>query len=446
MTTSLRIGTQDALSSSCDEEVQILNPAILRSTRSFPKFNKLPPELRDKIWIHSLAHERILKIYSEECRVELRERVTLSKLFVTTLESRAAAKKFYRVHIPCKYVHMTSTYDGILYFNPELDIIHVFGWAYFPELAHHIWSLDPLHVGIINLALQTYGSCCRYYSFGSAFKTDCDLDKIKAAIQRLKRFIFACHGVYESESETCRYRETRPRFDRDIPSSPFVPVKPHVPAFQTMEQDPRAVGDFVYDVDRLEMITVGGEVSDWFDHLEEWGIDNDPAVLYQIMMSYSDCDPEIIVEENACRAHGVSDQLSGSSTPNSQLSGSSTPNSTLEKSVRAVYHRSDAIAFAVNEMEERKRILDQLLDDEIKVDDEEVEMLSRQDVTPAFGFWLFPLDALPVIKLTANSEARDFFYTEIQEQFKKHTPQLCLSYLPDYNPKVLDTHGRTEKD
>ncbi|KAF5569445.1 hypothetical protein FPHYL_1973 [Fusarium phyllophilum] len=349
----------------------------------------------------------------------------MSKLFVTTLESRAA-KKFYRVHIPCKYVHMTSTYDGILYLNPELDIIHVFGWAYFPELANHIWKLDPLHVGVVNLALQTYGSCCKYYYFGSSFKTDCDLDKIKVAIRRLKRFIFVCHGVYESE--TCQYRENRRRPDRDIPSSPFVPVKPHVPAFQTMEQDPRAVGDFLDGVDRMEFSRLRAVVDDWFEYLEEWGINNDPAVLYQIMMSYPDCDPEIIVSENACWAHDVSDQLSDVSTPNS----------TLTKPVQAVYDRDDAIAFAENEIEERKRILDQLLEDESEVDDEEVEKLSRQDVTPAFGFWLFPLDALPVVKLAANSEMRiGDFDTELQEQFKKHTPQLCLSHLPGYNPQYL---------
>ncbi|KAF4500736.1 hypothetical protein FAGAP_3018 [Fusarium agapanthi] len=259
MTTPLRTGIEDALSSSSEDEVQILNPAML-ITSSFPQFNKFPPELRQKIWIQSLTHERILKIYSAEDRVEVRERVAMSKLFITNRESRAAAKKFYRVHIPCTYVHMTSTYDGILYFNPELDIIHIFEWAFFPELAHHIWSLDPLHVGIVNLAQQTYGSCCKYDYLSSSFRTNCDLNKVKAAIQRLRRFIFVCHGVYESE--TCQYREARRRPGRDCVSSPFVPVKPHIPAFQTMKQDPRAVGDFLDGVDRGEMVRLHGVVDD----------------------------------------------------------------------------------------------------------------------------------------------------------------------------------------
>ncbi|KAF5990607.1 hypothetical protein FBULB1_85 [Fusarium bulbicola] len=425
MTTPLRTGIEGALSSSSEDEVQILKPAML-STSSFPQFNKLPPELRQRIWIQSLTHERILKIYSAKDRVEVRERVAISKLFSTNRESRASAKKFYRVHIPCTYVHMTSTYDGILYFNPELDIIHVFEWAHFPELSHHIWSLDPLHVGIVNLALQTYGSCCKYYDQSSSFKTDCDLEKINAASQRLRRFIFVCHGVYDSE--TCQYREARRRPDIDNPSNPFVPVKPHVPAFQTMKQDPRAVGDFLDGVDRIEIMTVRGVAKDWFQHLEEWGIDNDPTVLYQIMMSYPDCDSEIIVEENSCWPHDVSHELWDLSSEDDASA----------KQVQAIYHREDAVAFAENEMEERKRIRDRILELESEEDAEGDEKILTQDATPAFGFWLFPLDAIPVVRVTANNEVLiGEFYTELEKQFKENPPQLCLSHLPDNNPKIL---------
>ncbi|KAF5671813.1 hypothetical protein FCIRC_8558 [Fusarium circinatum] len=113
MTTPSGTSIEDAISSTSEEEVQILNPAML-SPSSFPQFNKFPPELRERIWVQSLTHERILKIYSGKEGVEVRERVAISKLFSTNRESRASVKKFYRVHIPCTYVHMTSTYDGIL--------------------------------------------------------------------------------------------------------------------------------------------------------------------------------------------------------------------------------------------------------------------------------------------------------------------------------------------
>ncbi|KAF5648825.1 hypothetical protein F25303_4853 [Fusarium sp. NRRL 25303] len=389
MTTSLGTGTEDAISSGSDEEVQTLNPAML-STSSFPQFSKFPPEVRDKIWIQSVTHERILKIYSEECRIELRERIAMSKLFVTNHESRAAAKRFYRVHIPCTYVHTTSTYDGILYFNPELDIIHVSG---------------PMGA-VADIIIPPARS-----------KQTVTWKKIKAAIQRLKRFIFV--GVYDSE--TCQYPENSQRPDRGIASSPFVPVKPHVPVFQTMEQDTRAVGDFLDGVDPDEMLSLSDIVADWFGH-EEWGINNDPTLLYQIMTSYPDCDPEIIARENERWAPDLGDQSSGLSTPNS----------TLSKSVQAVYHREDAIAFAENEMEGKKRILDQILEEDSEVD---VEKISREGVTAAFGFWLFPLEALPVVRLDADSRVlTEDFRTELQKQFKKHTPQLCLSHLPADNP------------
>jgi len=450
MTTCIGTGPEDALTSSFGEEVQILNPAML-STSSFPQFNKFPPEVRDRIWAHSLTHERILKIYSEENRVEVRERIALSKLFVTNRDSRAAAKKFYRVHIPCTYVHMTSTYNGILYFNPELDIIHVSEWSYFPELAHHIWRLDPLHVGIVNLALQTYGSCYKYRHLNSSFKTDCHLDKIRAAIQRLKRFIFVCHGVsvryrisfnYQSvchgvyDSETCRYRDKCLRPNRTIASCPFVPVKPHVTVFQTMKQDPRAVGNLLDPIDHDGIRSLPALVADWFQHLNYWRINDDSIVLYQIMMSYPDSDLEGIARENACWGNDVSDHPSGLSTPNR----------TLSKPVQAVYRREDAIAFAENKMKERKRSLDQILEED-KVDDEDIEKIFRQDVMPAFGFWLFPLEAIPIVRASAklNVLLADFDKA-VQKGFKMHTPQLCLSHLPDNNPETLNTHQRPEKD
>ncbi|EMT71099.1 hypothetical protein FOC4_g10009589, partial [Fusarium odoratissimum] len=116
-----------------------------------------PPEVRERIWIRSLTRERILRILRERYRVKVRERIVMSKLFVTNHESRSAAKRFYRVHIPCTYAHMTCTYYGILYFNPEFDIIHIFEWWYFPELAHRIW--------------KTYSTSRRHCQLGSAHRS-----------------------------------------------------------------------------------------------------------------------------------------------------------------------------------------------------------------------------------------------------------------------------------
>ncbi|TVY68587.1 hypothetical protein Focb16_v002744 [Fusarium oxysporum f. sp. cubense] len=146
----------------------------------------------------------------------------MSKLFVTNHESRSAAKRFYRVHIPCTYAHMTCTYYGIFYFNPEFDIIHIFEWWYFPELAHRIWKLIPLHVGIVNLAQHTdqdywdrrnnesWYTNTRHVGYKDPKYRD--PDKLKVAIKRLKRVIFVFHGVYNPEIRRCG--DTRQRQDR----------------------------------------------------------------------------------------------------------------------------------------------------------------------------------------------------------------------------------------
>ncbi|KAH7154314.1 hypothetical protein DER46DRAFT_638279 [Fusarium sp. MPI-SDFR-AT-0072] len=356
MTTPLGTDTEDAASSGSDEKVTVLNPAML-STSSFQQFSKLPPE---------------------RYRVEVRERVAMSKLFVTNRESRSTAKKSYRVHIPCTY----------------FDIIHIFEWWHFPELAHRIWKLDPLHVGVVNLAQQTdqdywdrRNNESWYINTRHVGYTDPkyrDPDKLKVAIKRLKRVIFVFRGVYNPGIRRCG--DTRQRQDRKGPAwypSPSVPVKTHVPVFQTMEQDPRAVGDFLDGVNPLHMARLRGVVDDWFKHLEQWGVDNDPEVLYQIMMSYSECDPVII-------------------------------------------DREDAIALVEDEMEEKEFNFDRSFKGCGKAA-MAAEKILRHDVTPAFGFWLFPMEALPVLKDTNNAEEQTLdFCLALQKQFKNHTPQLSL--------------------
>ncbi|EGU83177.1 hypothetical protein FOXB_06299 [Fusarium oxysporum f. sp. conglutinans Fo5176] len=338
MTTPLGTDTEDAVSSSSDEEVEILNPEIL-STSSFPQF--------------------------------VRERIAMSKPFATNHESRSAAKRFYRVHIPCTYVHMTCTYYGILYFNPEFDIIHIFEWWYFPELAHRIWKLDPLHVGIVNLAQQAdqdywdrRNNESWYTNTRHVGYTDPkyrDPDKLKVAIKRLKRVVFAFRGVCNPGIRRCG--DTRQGQDRKGPAwypIPSMPVKTHVPVFGAMEQDPRAVGDFLDGVNPKHMVKLRGVVDDWFKRLKRWGVDNDPEVFYQIMMSYSECDPVII-------------------------------------------DREDAIAFVEDEMEEKEFNLDRSFKGCGKAA-MAVEKILRQDVTPAFGFWPLLMEVIPVLEDTNNAE------------------------------------------
>lgn len=132
-------------------------------------------------------------------------------------------------------------------------------------------------------------------------------------------------------------------------------------------------------------------------------MDNDPEVFYQIMMSYSECDPVII-------------------------------------------DREDAIAFVEDEMEEKEFNFDRSFKGCGKAA-MAAENILRQDVMPVFGFWPLLMEVIPVLEDTNNAEEQTLdFCSALQKQFKKHTPQLCLSHFPDYNPKILTTYERTEKD
>ncbi|KAF5580645.1 uncharacterized protein FSUBG_13341 [Fusarium subglutinans] len=170
---------------------------------TFPQFAKLPIELRDMIWEEALKKERVLSMHvwtlGEDCSdtgrtmellhgrpletevsdlinspttprltdgretkvnagskkeysVMVDDKAAISKLFRVNAESRQAAKRFYRVHIPCTYMKPGFYEKGTLYLRPELDTIRMGLTEGFGRFAHCVWALDRLHVGLVNLA------------------------------------------------------------------------------------------------------------------------------------------------------------------------------------------------------------------------------------------------------------------------------------------------------
>ncbi|KAF5691058.1 hypothetical protein FGLOB1_14619 [Fusarium globosum] len=170
---------------------------------TFTQFVKLPIELRDMIWEEALKKDRVLSMHvwtlGEDCwsagrtmqllygrplgkelsnvinspttprltdgretevTAALRkefglfvdDKSAISKLFRVNTESRQAAKRFYRVHIPCTYMQPGLYERGTLYFRPELDTIRMGLTEGFGRFAHCVWAMDRLHVGLVNLA------------------------------------------------------------------------------------------------------------------------------------------------------------------------------------------------------------------------------------------------------------------------------------------------------
>ncbi|KAF5658786.1 hypothetical protein FCIRC_12759 [Fusarium circinatum] len=170
---------------------------------TFPQFAKLPIELRDMVWEEALKKDRVLSMHvwtlGEDCSdagrtmellhgrplegelsglvnspttprltdgretevnptskkeygVMVDDKAAISKLFRVNAESRQAAKRFYRVHIPCTYMKPGFYEKGTLYLRPESDTIRMGLTEGFGRFAYCIWAMDRLHVGLVNLA------------------------------------------------------------------------------------------------------------------------------------------------------------------------------------------------------------------------------------------------------------------------------------------------------
>ncbi|KAF5649864.1 hypothetical protein F25303_4551 [Fusarium sp. NRRL 25303] len=167
---------------------------------TFAQFAKLPIELQDTIWEEALKKDRVLSMHvwtlgedcwsagrtiqllhgrpeipdvinspttprltdgretevnagsRKECGLFVDDKAAISKLFRINAESRQAAKRFYRVHIPCTYMKPELYQKGTLYLRPESDTIRMGLAEGFGRLAHCVWAMDRLHVGLVNLA------------------------------------------------------------------------------------------------------------------------------------------------------------------------------------------------------------------------------------------------------------------------------------------------------
>lgn len=142
----------------------------------FSLFHLLPPEIRLRIWHHSLQRSRIISVYFED---EIQESTEienppgscaavngyhiLSKLLRVNYKSRKAPLSLYRAHIPCR-LQERHTGEGMItpdtfYFNPEYDFLWVGSRVsatdtIFDFLYHLKNTYDPHHVGLLNLAMD----------------------------------------------------------------------------------------------------------------------------------------------------------------------------------------------------------------------------------------------------------------------------------------------------
>ncbi|KAF2671522.1 hypothetical protein BT63DRAFT_477992 [Microthyrium microscopicum] len=164
----------------CDQVQNSTGSTGSQQQAKFHSFPKLPTEIRLMIWRHSLQGQRVIRIHLEgfPTRWTVDGHQVLSKLFRVNREARWAALRFYRVHLAC-HLKQAGRNDGLedvpkpitVHMNPEYDILSI-SWEscrYANEaLVDFIYLLkvkhDPLHIGLVNLAVECHsllGIFCR---------------------------------------------------------------------------------------------------------------------------------------------------------------------------------------------------------------------------------------------------------------------------------------------
>ena len=391
----------------------------------FPLFPILPKEIRTKIWRFAMRRQRIIRVHINNQRgktaseagenpaaVANGERYftvvdgsqLLSKILRVNEESRAEALKFHRVHLPCRFTGdgtITTkggpANHGTLHFNPEWDVLYISAeWPAKDTLIAFLHRLktihDPRHVGLLHLAID-----------GNGLSGNDILGVEPSEVESETRSAFI-----ETLTQLCEvWFVSTPLVGRQIvgPLSGFgtagamfnrsFPIASTLPTFERLPRDPRSISKDLEHTPGL-----GGSrdaLQDWLRLLKKWQI-SPQKVRYRFFLAF---DPRIA-------GGNVSDQVSAKAwlqEQEDQWNGRGPSDGFLPQDVQANW--------PVGAQHEEFR-------------NEHLENAVR----PAFGFWLFPLEALGRIGgdglLVEETRPRG----EMLRDMTGHWPELGLSSLP----------------
>lgn len=274
----------------------------------------------------------------------------LSKLLRVNRESRDETLRFFRVHIPCTFVDEKEEEQGsgTLYFNPEFDFLQItpsisIEDTLFDFLYRIKTKWDPHHIGVLKIAID----------FGGLLTDELDVmdpsnyaSDVRSSVEKVLvglREVFLVSTV----------RFGRQLFSwksnlgyQDYLYSRSFPIHACSPTFKRYKRDPRAVGN---DLKKTVIGTGDNKeaVHKWLQILSKFRV-SAPEIEYRFLLRYD---------------------------------------SVLD-SGRIVDRRGAEQCIQKETEEWEKRSNGRYRDD-----------VPEQLVRPAFGFWLFPLDALdsPVV-------------------------------------------------
>ncbi|EPE28120.1 hypothetical protein GLAREA_04911 [Glarea lozoyensis ATCC 20868] len=388
-------------------------------TKSFYLFPQLPRELRNKIWHHSMQRSRIFHMSlhdldktppkdipdiptstdNQRFFAVTEGQQSMSKLFRVNQEARVAALFFYRVRIPC-WFRIGSVDDklplkpGQLYFNPEHDFLRLTAkWSVkhtlFPFLYLFNTVYDPSHTGLRNLIF--YGNDLSGNDLQLMDCSTADLDAhlkevFTDTIKNLHQVFFFTNGCLHSR----QFAQGGGQFLLAITQyNRSIPIETRVPSFDSVPRDPRAIGEDLKDV-----MTHGDDHRRpfrlWTNILGKWGLSaTSLGIEYKWSFGFKPDDRlRILGRETARRFMQKEDNYW---------------NGTLDAEQERVYAEQKLEVGAQSE----------------KYKGEDLERAVR----PAFGFWLFPIEALDSV----DDEGQYTRYSDLS----KYWPELWLSSLPE---------------
>ncbi|KAJ3580063.1 hypothetical protein NPX13_g508 [Xylaria arbuscula] len=310
-----------------------------------------------------------------------RNRPVLSKLLRVNRDAREAALAFYRVHLPCRMVtkegkSKLSTVGGVIYINPEFDYIYLkpIEPREIVPFIHYIKSVkDPLGFGILNLVVRGL------YDLESANPQDYDLSTRKSVTDMLKNLdrLYILDKLATRMVPSLAMMRQPPKYQVNR----SCPIAAKGTKFQCIPRDPRAIGlDLkIIHQHKWPIFTSDG----WRKLIHKWS----PVELSVSATAAQENTPDI--------RHLIASQAGpGGRSP--------------------VYNRETAVAALSGEMDHwtkngfadiysRKDNWGEYITAEAS--DKEVE--EALSVKSAFGFWVFPPEAMMLAK---NHQQHNWFH------------------------------------
>ncbi|PYH93331.1 hypothetical protein BO71DRAFT_399805 [Aspergillus ellipticus CBS 707.79] len=355
---------------------------------TFPSFPSLPTELRLKIWQHAMQRPRFIRIRlyparqgeTEKPRMIIDGQAALSKLLHVSRESREAALGFYRAHIPCEFRVDTDQRKipikrGTFYFNPEYDMLRIYSRSpvrdslleFLHQLKH---THDPRRVGLLNLALDVNDVKANNLHWSSP-----DDGRISAEVRRsFTETLTQLREVFFVEVARAGRQVVGP-VSGPITSDTFFnrsfPIfSTSTTAFDRLPQDPRAISDdlkrvFVGMFDPRSMFDLWGRL------LRRWAVSPSHHVSYRFLLAF-------MPDGNLDMARDRASAERWLQTEDCIWKGEPFPKEPITALGRSLRQQKPKRPAGANHPKYR---------------DEDLE----NAVKPAFGFWLFPLEALGAV-------------------------------------------------